>query len=134
MEKFTRVAIECQAVQWFPYKQIEVNGFKNITEELTRNGGMDKVNVVLRAEVDLGEGRKLSIFPTDWIVLLPGDTITIMKSEEFMNTFVKTSDFDLLNKLGSADDLAKFGLKPPVMPDLGDVLGKYNFPSPYPAK
>lgn len=132
MEKFTRVATEVTAIQWFPYKMIEVEGFKNVIEELTRGGGMDKVNVVMRAEIEMEDKKKLSIFPTDWVVLFPGQVIMVMKSEEFMNTFVKNSDLDLLNKLGSADDLAKFGLKPPTMPKMPDMNAALKqFPNPY---
>lgn len=135
MEKFTRVAIDVTAVQWFPFKMIEVKGFRNIQEELFRGMGGEKVNAVVRAEIDLGQGKKLDIFPTDWVVFLPGDLMVVMKSEEFLNTFVKTSDFDLLNQLGSVDDLAKFGIKAPVMPKMPPMpdLSKYSIPT-YPAK
>ena len=116
MEKFTRIAIDVEAIQWFPFKTVDVKGFRNIQEELFRGMAGEKVVAVVRGEIDLGSGKKLDIFPTDWIVKHPNGTIAIMKSDEFMNTFVKTSDFDLLNKLGSAEDLAKFGLKMPTRP------------------
>jgi hypothetical protein len=134
VEKFTRMAIDVTAVQWFPFKMIPVEGFKNIQEELFRGMGGEKVNAVVRAEIDLGEGKKLDIFPTDWVVFLPEGAVMVMKEGEFTNTFVKSSDYDLLNKLGSAEDLAKFGLKMPPMPEIPKYTPPVMPTYPYPGK
>lgn len=130
-ENFTRVAVDVEAIQWFPYKTIAIDGFQSIEEDLLVQGNSGKqVKVITRAVIIKGD-HQLDVFPTDWIVKHPNGGVVITKNDEFVNTFVKASDLDLLHKLGSADDLAKFGLRKPVVPD----PSTYTHPTyPYPGR
>ena len=88
MKKYTRIPLEVQADQYFPYKAIEVDGFRNVTEEMLDEKTMEKTMVVNRAEIIQGEHR-VHISPGDWVVVLPGDIVTIRKNNQFKTDFIE---------------------------------------------
>jgi len=87
LKKYKRKQIDVMAEQFFPYKKIDIENFKNITEELYNNLSQ-KVSVVRKAEIKMAD-EVLEVLPGDWVVRMPDNKIVIRSNSDFL------IDFDL---------------------------------------
>lgn len=86
MKKYKRIPVEVKAEQYFPYREIEIEGFKNIVEEVLAPISMTKMAIVRRAEIVRGD-KTLEIGPGDWVIEYPDGSVTIRSNRDFNADF-----------------------------------------------
>ncbi len=115
MEKYTRIAIEVDAIQWFPTRDIPITGFQNVVEEYTDRNGQKKTTVNSAVIVRVIEDKeyKLELTPRDWVLIMPNGGLTIVKDEDFVNSFFKTAQLRDVKEHGTPEQKAMFGISDP---------------------
>lgn len=88
MKKYSRLPLSVEAQQYFPYSKIDVDGFRNIEEDVLDEQTMEKKRVVLGGEIVQGDV-KISLSPGDWVLVLPNQSVTIRKDAEFSTDFIE---------------------------------------------
>ena len=92
MRKFNRIPLSVEAVQYFPYLEINLPGFRNLVEELLEQSTMLPVKIVRKAIISQdfpdGKTKDIEIFPGDWIVKFPDGKVTVRKNMDFDKDFI----------------------------------------------
>jgi len=85
MQQYKRIEKQVKADQYYPYKLIEVPGFKNITQDLYNQNTLKTHTVCTHAHIETSEGL-LEVFPGEWVVV-SGNQIQIKSNKEFLEDF-----------------------------------------------
>ena len=120
MEKYTRIAIEVDAIQWFPRKELPINGFKNIIIKFLDQGGQPR-EAVEQAEIIqvIGDKEyKLTLNPADWVLLTPSGGLIVVKDDDFVNSYFQTSQLQQIIDHGTPEQKAMFGIIPVPTPPI----------------
>ncbi len=117
MEKYTRIAIEVDAIQWFPRKEIPIDGFRNIEETFFDQTGKKRTTVDKAEIVRIINDKeyRLELNWGDWILFMPSGGIIIEKDGDFVNSFFKTSELKNVMENGTDEQRAMFGLSDPAI-------------------
>ncbi len=112
MEKYTRIAVEVEAIQWYPRKEIPVEGFKNIVEKFLDQAGQPRetVDKAIIVQVINDKEYKLHLKWGDWVLFMPNGGIVVVADVDFTNSYFKTSQLDQIRKHGTDDQKALFGI------------------------
>lgn len=86
MKKYKRIPLEVRAEQYFPYLEIEIEGFKNIVEEMLDPINMKTIQIVRKAEI-VRDDKSIEIGPGDWILQYPDRTVRIKSNRDFIADF-----------------------------------------------
>lgn len=119
MEKYTRIAIEVEAIQWYPRKEIPVAGFKNVLIKFVDSMGQP------RETVDEGEivqmigdkEYKLMLKPGDWVLLIPNGGLMVVNDKDFAASYLQSSQLQQVKEHGSPEQKALFGIPVPIDPE-----------------
>lgn len=89
MKKYKRIELQVEADQYFAYKLIDVEGFRNIPTEYLDKDTMEKKTAVLHGVIEIGD-KSIKLHPGDWVLKLPDGKIQVRKPAEFMADFVES--------------------------------------------
>lgn len=119
MEKYTRIAIEVEAIQWFPRKEIPIAGFQNIITKFLDQQGQPRETVDSAEIVQvIGEKEyKLELKPADWVLLIPNGGLIVVSDKDFVLSYLKTSQLQQVKEHGTPEQKSLFGIPVPIDPE-----------------
>ena len=90
MKKYKRISIDVEAQQYFPYSEIDVDGFRNIIEEVLDPTTSTVIQIVKRAVIERGD-QTLDVGPGDWVVQYQDESVSVKKNRDFTGDFAESS-------------------------------------------
>ena len=91
MKKYKRISIEIEAEQFFPYLEIEVDGFRNIIDEVLDPTTSSVIQVVTRAVIER-DGNTLEVRPGDWVIQHQDESVSVKSNRDFTSDFEASPD------------------------------------------
>lgn len=115
MEKYTRIAIEVEAIQWYPRKELNIDGFQNIEETFFDQTGKQRVTVDKAEIVRIINDKeyKLQLDWGDWVLFMPNGGMTIVKDSDFQSSFFNSAHLKNVRDNGTDEQRAMFGITSP---------------------